>query len=125
MLSMESAFFLSNRWEFLSDDLVTYSQQRYKQSTDENIQMQSEIKLLERTNLNYCFNSKADNFNVLSNINMLPKLTKPQRQNVLQYFIIMLTCPCNVHPLTPHFYIVKLGFTGVYIIFLLLLYHID
>ena len=28
---------------------------------------------------------------------------------------IMQTCPCNVHPLTPHFYIVKLGFTGVYI----------
>ena len=31
----------------------------------------------------------------------------------------MLTCPCNVDPLTPHFYIVKLGFTGVYIIFAL------
>ena len=29
------------------------------------------------------------------------------------------TCLCNVYPLTPHFYIVKLGFTGVYIIFLL------
>ena len=28
---------------------------------------------------------------------------------------IMKTCPCNVHPLTPHFCIVKLGFTGVYI----------
>ena len=28
---------------------------------------------------------------------------------------IMQTCPCNVYPLTPHFYIVKLGFTGVYI----------
>ena len=27
--------------------------------------------------------------------------------------IIMHTSPCNVHPLTPHFYIVKLGFTGV------------
>ena len=26
----------------------------------------------------------------------------------------MITCPCNVYPLTPHFYIVKLGFTGVY-----------
>ena len=34
---------------------------------------------------------------------------------------IRLTCPCNVCPLTPHFYIVKLGFTGVYIIFLVLL----
>ena len=27
----------------------------------------------------------------------------------------MQTCPCNVYPLTHHFYIVKLGFTGVYI----------
>ena len=31
--------------------------------------------------------------------------------------IIMQTCPCNEHPLTPHFYIVNLGCTGVYIIF--------
>ena len=28
---------------------------------------------------------------------------------------IMLTSPCNVDPLTPNFYIVKVGFTGVYI----------
>ena len=35
--------------------------------------------------------------------------------------IIMQTCPCDVDPLTPHFYIVKLGFTGVYIIFVFLL----
>ena len=33
----------------------------------------------------------------------------------------MLTRPCIVDTLTPHFYIVKLGFTGVYIIFLFLL----
>ena len=31
--------------------------------------------------------------------------------------IIMKTCPCNEHPLTPHLYIGKLGFTGVYIFF--------
>ena len=37
---------------------------------------------------------------------------------------ITKTCPCNEHPLTPHFYIVKLGFTGVYIIFLFLLQNI-
>ena len=29
------------------------------------------------------------------------------------------------HPFKPHFYIVKLGFTGVYIIFLFLLKNID
>ena len=31
----------------------------------------------------------------------------------------------NVDPLKPHFYIVKLGFTGVYIIFLFLLKNIE
>ena len=31
----------------------------------------------------------------------------------------------NFDPLNPHFYIVKLGFTGVYIIFLILLKNID
>ena len=25
------------------------------------------------------------------------------------------TCPCDLYPFTPHFYIVKLGFTRVYI----------
>ena len=28
----------------------------------------------------------------------------------------MLTNSCNVYPLTPHFYIVKMGFTGVYVL---------
>ena len=28
---------------------------------------------------------------------------------------IMLTSSCNVDPITPNFYIVKVGFTGVYI----------
>ena len=37
----------------------------------------------------------------------------------------MRTSPCNVYPLTPHFYIVKVGFTGVFIIFLFLLQNID
>ena len=31
---------------------------------------------------------------------------------------ITKTCLYNFNPLKPHFYIVKLGFTGVYIIFL-------
>ena len=31
--------------------------------------------------------------------------------------LIMQTCPCNENPLTPHFYIVKLGCTGVYIFY--------
>ena len=32
---------------------------------------------------------------------------------------------CNFDPLKPHFYIVKLGFTGVYIIFLIFVKNID
>ena len=32
---------------------------------------------------------------------------------------ITKTCLYNVDPVKPHFYIVKLGFTGVYIIFLM------
>ena len=32
---------------------------------------------------------------------------------------IMKTCPYNTDPLKPHFYLVKVGFTEVYIIFLI------
>ena len=41
------------------------------------------------------------------------------------FLCITKTCLCNVDPLKPHFHIVKLGFTGVYIIFLFLLKNID
>ena len=34
---------------------------------------------------------------------------------------ITKTCLCDLHPLAPHFYIVILGFTWVYIFFLFLL----
>ena len=38
---------------------------------------------------------------------------------------IRKTCPCNVYPHEPHFYIAKLGYTGVYLFFLFLLQNID
>ena len=38
---------------------------------------------------------------------------------------ITKTCLYNFDPLKPHFYIVKLGVSGVYIIFLYLLKNID
>ena len=38
---------------------------------------------------------------------------------------IRKTCPCNVYPLIPHFYIVKLGYTRVYIFFFFLILNID
>ena len=43
----------------------------------------------------------------------------------MHQFHIMKTCPCNVYPLEPHFYIVKLGYAGVYLFFLFLLQNID
>ena len=40
-------------------------------------------------------------------------------------FNITKTWPYNIDPLKPHFYIVKLEFTGVYIIFLISAQNID
>ena len=48
-------------------------------------------------------------------------LIKDFAVHVISNIDITKTSPCNEHPLTPHFYIVKLGFTGVCIIFLFLL----
>ena len=39
--------------------------------------------------------------------------------------VITKTCPCNVYPLEPHFYIAKLGYAEVYLFFLFLLQNID
>ena len=41
------------------------------------------------------------------------------------FSIITKTCLYNSDPLKPHFYIAKLGFTGVYIIFLISAQNID
>ena len=38
---------------------------------------------------------------------------------------IRKTCPCDVYPLEPHFYIATLGYAGVYLFFLFLLQNID
>ena len=35
--------------------------------------------------------------------------------NVIKLHSITITRPCNLRPLTPHFYIVKLGFKGVFV----------
>ena len=42
-----------------------------------------------------------------------------------EIFFITKTCLYNFDPLKPHFYIVKLEFTGVYIIFLISVQNID
>ena len=43
----------------------------------------------------------------------------------LIYENIWKTCPCNVYPLEPNFYIAKLGHAWVYLFFLFLLQNID
>ena len=50
------------------------------------------------------------------NISFQKEIEKYQHFSVVT---IMKTCLYNYDPLKPHFYIVKLGFTGVYIIFLI------
>ena len=50
---------------------------------------------------------------MVGRVDVNDELTILTSRTVLSY--IMKTCPCNEDPLTPHFYTVKLGFTGVYI----------
>ena len=50
---------------------------------------------------------------------------KKLKDPVSQKKVIRITYPCVYYPLAPYFYIVKQGFTGVYIIFLFLLQNID
>ena len=53
-------------------------------------------------------------------------ITKTHRfKNIENLTYITKTCLYNFDPLKPHFYIVKLGFTGVYIIFLISAQNID
>ena len=61
-----------------------------------------------------------NNENVMSMIDVSKGMEKH-----LWAWIITKTRLYNFDPLKPHFYTVKLGFTGVYIIFLILLENID
>ena len=45
--------------------------------------------------------------------------------SMARVLVITKTCLYNFHPLKPHFYIVKLGFTEVYVIFLISAQNID
>ena len=56
-------------------------------------------------------------------LNMLKYSRSSMRFGRLTYTfrIIRKTWPCNVYPLEPHFYILNLGYAGVYIFFLFFL----
>ena len=47
------------------------------------------------------------------------KKKKKKKTNARNLNLMTKPCLCNVDPLKPHFYVVKLEFTGVYIIFLI------
>ena len=68
-----------------------------------------------------------ETFKLAINVQLIPWLPTVEKQlaNRSKINAIRITCPCELYPLTPHFYIVKLGCTGVYIIFLFLLQNID
>ena len=54
--------------------------------------------------------------------NILPRKFKLSLiKNPYKPLSIMKTCPYNIYPLKPHFYIAKLGYARVYLFFLFLL----
>ena len=62
----------------------------------------------------------AERFKWQSTLNaMMPENIRFRKKNITR------TCLYSFDSLKPHFYVVKLGFTGVYIIFLILLENID
>ena len=66
--------------------------------------------------------SYQENTTYIRDLNIGLKSNKlAQICKTIWFYHITKTSLCNEHPLTPHFYIVKLGFTGVYILFLFLL----
>ena len=61
-------------------------------------------------------------------VNMFIRINEHGHINKINFLLLSVVCfnirktsPCDLYPLTPHFCIVKLGFIGVYIIFLFLL----
>ena len=61
----------------------------------------------------------------MSSAEFAQSVVKLMSQHMTKPTIITKTCLYNFDPLKPHFYIVKLGFTGVYIIFLISAQNID
>ena len=64
-------------------------------------------------------------FHFFVNMNIDVRLLTSITKNPFCWFCITKTRLYNFDPLKPHFYIVKLGLTGVYIIFLISAQNID
>ena len=73
----------------------------------------SEFQKYEKSDLQIAAYKKIANLK-----HFLHRIRMPRSCVVTSFFQrlnIMKTRPCNVHPFTPHSYVVILGFTGVYI----------
>ena len=77
---------------------------------------------VSRTWLSYMWPEWGSNYSI-EKPKIKSQLSYPLGYRGLQF--ITKTRLYDFNPLKPHFYIVKLGFTGVYIIFLILLKYID
>ena len=56
---------------------------------------------------------------IFARLHKIPETIFKLQKGHMTWITIKKTCLYNFNPLKPHFYIVKLGFTGVYIIFLI------
>ena len=100
-----SKVFLKSMKTLLSTKYVHYSHALGSIVVNHNYALGSIESCIRR----HCYQSK-DNIHTLTDLNVTS-------DNI--FLNITKTCLYNFDPLKPHFYIVKLGFTGVYIIFLI------
>ena len=93
--------------------------------------MDSTISLLPKSEIaSYLSSSLAVQASLFQTWSKTPKTSFLASRLILLWYTLDIpyirkTCPCNVHPLKPHFYIAKLGYAGVYLFFLFLLQNID
>ena len=69
--------------------------------------------------LNYVKSANINMLDLLLSLALQPSVVscKITVSMLFMSYYIMKTGPCNVYPLEPHFYIVKLAFAGVYLFF--------
>ena len=97
-------------------------------SSAESAQIVLQYFLYRMTGKTYCTHSEEKCQNLFS-VKIIRTIINMSSESVAIFCVpnswkrvlnsITKTCLCNVDPLEPHFYIVKLGFTGVYINFLI------
>ena len=116
---------LDNLWSHMPEDLYTHHKAQFKYCPQDKCLSNEPLTL---STLGKIFSRHLDIFSYFSQeigIDISCKLSP----DVKTYFLEKIRKKChhikrtnlyNFDPLKPHFYIVKLGFTGVYIIFLIL-----